>query len=488
MAVVQVHDDWLAIEPAEGAGRTREYFDLRRLADGSTEITQATWDVLVANPPFHESVEDLARKPWGTDETWRQALLRWAEGLRDPQRPEVSIAALSAQIIGTRPEHVPALLNTYGPALLETYPEGSFWFLRADELLGRRLAAIRVLLSVSLVPDFLDHVDDTSGAPPSLSTLRAQSSTGGLSFGGLLDPLMVAFSPCSLGFTFDWMPHAIPFLFGFPGSNVRTHPATPWALHDPRIQQGPFRPGHDWSFGLDLSSGEIESLLQWWVGRLNTVYSHLADPTRFCGPLGHHEPERQTAWLLTFERMLADLVLVQSFVQGPELARQQASFDLLDKAESLLGFGRARTGKGFERLLRRRSMVVRLDEVWARLPVQVQARFRAQTRRAFDGLYDGAVAHALRYRAATASVRVAMRDGRVAAVALEDYVPSLVRAIRNSAHGFIDVLSGDTRDRRLLASHDGSIAPELADVAVLICLGLVADFESVASGAWLPAP
>jgi hypothetical protein len=130
----------------------------------------------------------------------------------------------------------------------------------------------------------------------------------------------------------------------------------------------------------DLAAGQIETLLQWWVTRLNVVYSFLADPTRFGDDLARHSAPRQAAWFLTFERMLADFLLVQTGFQGSELARQQAAFDLLDKAEALLGFGKDGSGKGFERLLRRRSMVQRLDEVWSRLPLQLQPRFRAHTR------------------------------------------------------------------------------------------------------------
>jgi hypothetical protein len=53
---------------------------------------------------------------------------------------------------------------------------------------------------------------------------------------------------------------------------------------------------------------------------------------------------------------VADFLLVQTGFQGAELARQQAALDLLDKLEALLGFGKDGSGRGFERLLRRRSM------------------------------------------------------------------------------------------------------------------------------------
>jgi hypothetical protein len=131
----------------------------------------------------------------------------------------------------------------------------------------------------------------------------------------------------------------------------------------------------------DINSAHAEALLQWWVARLNFVYSYLLDPTNF-DDLGRHAAPRQVATLLTLECLLADLLLVQAGFQGAELARQQAAFDLLDKAEALLGFGVSGSGQGFERLLRRASMLTRLDEVWPRLPLQLQSRFRAHTHRA----------------------------------------------------------------------------------------------------------
>jgi hypothetical protein len=313
--------------------------------------------------------------------------------------------------------------------------------------------------------------------------------TAGLAFSTLLDPILLAFSPTALGVTFDWMPHGIVFLFGKPASLLRKHPSTPWALYDPHVQQGYVRPGNDWPFARGLQAGEIESLLQWWVGRMNIVYSHLLDPTRFCDRLGKHEASRQAAWLLTFERLLADLLSIQSFVQGPELARQQAAFDLLDKAESLLGYDRRRSGQGFERLLRRQTMIARLDKAWDLLPVQLRPRFRRQTRRAYDRLYRGVIEHAFAHRVDSRSVRVAEPDGALRSVAFEEYVPSIVRAVRNSAHGFLDVLTDPAgKDRRLLTTHEGSIPPELGEIAVLVSIALVADFAALAEGRWFTQP
>jgi hypothetical protein len=65
-----------------------------------------------------------------------------------------------------------------------------------------------------------------------------------------------------------------------------------------------------------------------------------------------------------------------------------------------------------------------------------------------------------------------------------------VRAIRNSAHGFIEVMTSEQqqmrRDRALLATHDGKLPPQLGDLVTLLAFAIIADFEGVAEGTWLP--
>lgn len=67
------------------------------------------------------------------------------------------------------------------------------------------------------------------------------------------------------------------------------------------------------------------------------------------------------------ERLIGDALSLLAEPQATELDRIQLAFDLLDKAESLLGYTRRETGKGFEGLLRRgqsRSSTARWE--WSR--------------------------------------------------------------------------------------------------------------------------
>lgn len=206
MSVRAVGDGWAAIAPAEGAGRTHPYFELVRLADASTVITDEIWAPLTANPPWHSAVEDLAPRigaDGAKEPAWRERLLAWSDEIYDPERPEAGFASLSARLMGSSLEEVPALLSAHAQSLLAAHPRGSFWFMRTDELLARRLTVRRALLTFALMPDVLEENDPMVRTLPQLRTLQGRSRTGWLSFGRLLDPLLLAFSPASHGFVFD---------------------------------------------------------------------------------------------------------------------------------------------------------------------------------------------------------------------------------------------------------------------------------------------
>jgi hypothetical protein len=242
-------------------------------------------------------------------------------------------------------------------------------------------------------------------------------------------------------------------------------------------------------FIVGVPEAEIAALFQWWIRQLNTVYTHLLDPTRFADDFARHQPRRQLAWHLTFERMLADMTIVQTGFSHPELSRQQAAFDLLDKLEVMLGYGTERSGKGFSRLLQKSTMVSNLAAVWQKLPVQLRSRFDAYCEELYDTLYTEVRAHAYPHRLTSRGVKVwSEEQNRLEERRDDDYVPQLVRAVRNSAHGFIHVLTSDQkqarRDRAVLGGHDGKLPPQLPDLAALLGFAFVAGFEDVVHGAW----
>jgi len=478
-------EDWLGIAPLEP--QPHAYLTARRLCDAATTLTPDTFVPLLEHPRY-EGDEDTFKSRF-EDGDWRTPIRRYADEMRELGTSEAQIGALRATFLSTPLEEVPAYLCGELPKLFAAFPEGSLWMIDADELLNRRLTLLRMLVSQKLAPEVYDlNIGDSSA--PHFLTLNHQSLTRGLDLGHVIDPLLLAFYPATLGFTMQWMPSTVVFLTGQSSSMLAKYPATPWALYDPGFQSPVESMADRYAdFIIDVGSGPAESLLQWWVTRLNIAYSFLLNPTNFDNGYGNHEPMRQLAWFLTFERLIVDLLLIDTGFSQSELARQISAFDLLDKAETLLGYDRKSSGAGFESMLLRSRMLPRLEEVWANLPVQARQRFRSRATRLYDELYEGVREHTYPHRLTRAAVKViSEKRGKTVAVPTEMYTARLVRALRNSRHGFIDVLTNDERrwDRALLAAHDGYLPSAFPDLVALLAFAMIADFDSVTKKAWLP--
>jgi hypothetical protein len=377
-------------------------------------------------------------------------------------------------------------LSEQAAVLLDTFPNGSLWLVETDALLPARQSLLRILLNQELIPDVFP--DNPDGQLAGLVMLQEHSLTGA-SFAALLDPILLVFPPTTLGFAFDWMPHSLFFSTGFAGLLTEDHPPTFASVYSPRIQSG-F--GFHWGESTvwdKVGAATGETLLQWWVTRLNRIYSHACDPTRFGDSLGRFRPTRQAAWQLTFERMLADLLVIRSSPQASTLMLHQAAFDLLDKAEALLDYGSKKSGMGFQRLLRRGEMIDRLNRKWNTcLPVQLRGRFRKYTEHLYARLYEEIRADAYSHRVTQRGILVWSDDEeRLIERQMDDYVPKLIRAIRNSAHGLIEQLESPHKhkERNLIATHTGKLPAVLPDLAALIGFALVADADGLCEGNWI---
>lgn len=482
----EVADGWGAVEPTEGAGAVYPYFKLRRLADAATSISEETWAPLRDSPAHDKGGMEARTSPSGPPTSdWAIALVAWADKIYAARRPGSEFVAIEAKLGAAPIQAVPEFLSQQVPALFETFPLGSLWFMETDGLLSRRLSLQRILLNQELIPDLFD-LDQSE--LPALQLLQEHSLTNGASFSPLYDPLLLAFPPTTLGFAFDWMPHALVFSAGFAGMLLEGHPPTMASIYAPRLQSGYGFHWQEAAIWEDVEPGEIEVLLQWWPTRLNVIYSHALDPTNFADEAARYRPERQVAWMLTFERLVADSLVIRANPHGSGLVLQQAAFDLLDKAEVLLGYG-ADTGKGFQRLLRRAEMTEVLDRVWeTRLPVQMQQRFKRYADHLFEKLYEQIRAEAYEHRVADDGVFVwSDPENRLIKRNWEDYLPKLIRAIRNSAHGLVEQLEAPSQHkaRNIIATHSGKLPSVLPDLAALISFALIADAERLCDGSFL---
>ena len=480
-------DGFGLVAPAEGGGSVFPYFQITKLCDAGTNLTASTWQPLVDHPAVLPSGEFSPRtRPGGApDPDWRKTLKAHADSLAGSGLRGAELAAISAMIGALEPHEVPSYLQAQVPVLFEGHPDGALWFFQADGLLSRRLGLLRVLLAFELLPDYAQAVRSAEDAHPQIKTLQVHTLTHGFEFHHLVEPILLSIPPAALGYVCPWSPNALVFTFGYPASLVDPHPATFASLYAPGLQFGEFGAHWDAAFFEGITRGEIESLLQWWVSRLNVIYSHATDPTAFANKSGRTLPSEMTTWLMTVERMLADLLAIASIPQGAPITRLTMAFDLLDKAEALLGYGKQRTGDGMKRLLNRTEMLRRLNRVWDdRLPLQLRDRFKRHTHELYDRVYEGVRDEAYDYRVHGNGIRVwAPETRRLRQWSWDAYVPVVVRGVRNSAHGLLEAL--DSAERAAIESHSGQLPAELPDLACLIAIALIADAEKLCAGTWL---
>lgn len=451
------------VRPAEGARATRAFLQAHRLCDSGTQLTAATWAPLAGHPGYEAN-------PGA-----RERLLREADRLARIGSPEAMLESVGSAVAGLPNNELPRWLDANVGALFQHFPDGSLWLVSVDPVLPARLTMLGGFFALDVTTDFPLNPQNHIG----FDALDEHSLTRGVAFAKTIDPALLAFSPGTVGFSFDRQPHALVLLFGDTYELRREPPRSLSALYEPRAFEPTGVPWDNPEFRENLPASDIESLLQWWVSRLNVFYSHAADPTRFVDGNGAHDAIAQTAWLLTFERLLADATLILGSPQLPALARLGAAFDFLDKAEALLGYGRHSSGAGFKKLLQKTAMTDRLRQAWdVSLPLRLRARFQRHAEELFASTYAEIHDHALSFRRTAAGVKVGRAgDNTTPERALEEYVPDLVRATRNSSHGFLDALRAD--QRFLLGTHDGHMPAQLADLAAFLLFGLAADADAV---------
>lgn len=270
-------EGWGAVEPIEGAGVVFPYFKAHKLCDAKTQLTAETWEPLRRNPGWAKNdLQALRTSPSGApDPDWQKYLLEWGDKVAKEGRRGSDLAAVSATLTALPPEQVPDYLQAQVPAFFEGNPNGSFWFFEVDPLAPRRIALLRVLLALEMVPDLLE----ASGPPlPKIRTLQEHSLTNGIAFEALVEPLLLAIPPTALGYSFSLMPHGLVFLFGHPTLITEKHPPTVASLYVPRLHGS--GAGFHWresDFWEGVGGAEVETLFQWWVSRLNVIYSHALD-------------------------------------------------------------------------------------------------------------------------------------------------------------------------------------------------------------------
>ena len=426
------------------------------------ESRERIWEILAAHPRRdhdHGALFDAA--------------IADAQRMVGMGTPEGLIGGLSLRLLVTSNKDLRPFLEHELDGLFLAFPTSTLWMLIADDRLLSRIALTHILFQLEKTPDL--RLGRTEDGEDHRRSLWEHSGTGGVAFGNAVQPIFLAFSPAATGFAFDLHPHALLLEYGAVTDLRRQNPCSLGSLYDVDILKSavPNRGLPGWS--KRVPGQTLGSLLAWWVNRINRLYWIATDPTCFVDASGHHDSSAQLGYLLTLERVLGDMRTLGASPQAAPLVRLNLAFDLLDKLETLMGYGPRSSGDGFALLLDRSKTLPRLERAFSRvMPLTVAPRFSARARELFNEVYEELRLGVLNPRLRDEGVLVGQDE--LTLMPWDEYVGRLIRSVRNSSHGLLGQLTG-RRHVDLAATHTGSMPSGLPDLAFLIALGILSEPE-----------
>jgi hypothetical protein len=454
-------DGTAVVEP----GMLPALLESRRLASPS-EDRRRMWQILAEHPRRDEQSPHEAR---AIEEINRRAELGTAEGM---------LSALALLLLVTSNADLRTRLEPQLDPLWASIPEMTMWLIIANDALLSRLSMMQLLFQYKYTADLNPKqlIDDHR------RSLAAQSLIGRVATSDAVQPIFLLFSPAATGFAAAWLPHTLALEFGGAVDLRKSYPLSLNSIYEPRVLNRPATEQRRDVWVNSIPKGQLGSLLPWWVSRLNLLYGIATDPSRFTTDEGDHDSAAQLAFLLTVERVIADLQMLSAEPQAPALTRLGATFDLIDKLETLLGYGPVakrkygdewRSGAGFVRLLNADEAKPLMRRGFNKMPQQFAAKFTEHGEALFATMYDELRDEVLAARVAPDGVRIGLNGETT--VKTEEYAGRVIRAVRNSSHGLLDQLAG--REAEIAASHTGALPDSLPELACLIAVALLADPE-----------
>lgn len=196
----EVVEGWGLVSPNEGVGTVYPYFKTTKLCDANTTLTESTFDALAKNPAWprdHIPARTAPDKDATTD--WPKALIEWGNKVSANGRRGSDLVGVSANLGGLSPDEVPNYLLHQAPLFFKENPDSSLWFFEVDQLFTGRTVLLRVLLALDTMPDFIEANEDDPGGIK-IQTLQEHSLTGGIANEALVEVLLLAIPPSTMGF------------------------------------------------------------------------------------------------------------------------------------------------------------------------------------------------------------------------------------------------------------------------------------------------
>jgi len=414
----------------EGASRSEPFQRLR------------TWPHDDAILPSAESVE-------------HEVLTALATATSDPDWWQYARLA----VMTARGASLPNLVQTLYATALTRHPGMQLWAIEIDNRLIHRFAIMRALFAARETPDLL------AVSPQEFSGFQAgrgQMPASLLGLGPYIEPCLLAGAPWAAGMVAPRHDGILVFLFAEPELSAEpdapnllavSRPRSLGAIRTPRARAELRR------------TGSALALVRWWVEGIDRLLSQLTDPARYRDQSGDHDARAQVAAVMSLERLFATVQAVLAH-DGDDFVRLRLFFDALDLAVGLR--------LGDDRSLKRHDWLERrLLELQENLPSDVASQVIPRCQLGLRGL-DKAANGFFASRMDDGKIRLPRLgqsgiDEVAPGVAVSDYL----QLVRNAVYSFLK-FPEEPRSVALMASHDGILPAEIADLAWFYLVRLLA--------------
>jgi hypothetical protein len=247
-------------------------------------------------------------------------------------------------------------------------------------------------------------------------------------------------------------------------------------LADPESREFDQLVHHRYQFGSSIEPLSLEAFLRWSLDRLNYVIRETSDPANFIDKAGAVDFTFCFEHNLTLIRVLKLVLQVAATEELP-----QGKLRAFEVADVLEGLARAHRGGApgefFKFLFTPDRALDVIKSSMKSLPEGVRGRFELFAEILYRQLRDTAIASIWLTNAVTDSgIIVKSKDLKNQEIkSVDDYTGELVRALRNTHHGYFTHLDPANRPSRYLAISTGDLPDGVSSLPLVWVLALLSD-------------
>lgn len=398
----------------------------------------------------------------GGDDLWnvaRQAHSRLTE--RFPEDSAAMLMSMQMLIAASRSAADAELITqeAFKEYLLPSADNPSVYLVEVSDTLGYRFTAARTLLATK---------DDVTSETFKAEGLISRSSKGlfsdtSMGFSAYFACMCASLSPAVWAYPIGRPGGVILLLFGeaMVGQESLARDKIQLLSPDRRRREEDLTPPSNPKIYIRAA--------EWWVEQLSTLFSIITEPANYADD-GVFDPAEATERLLSVEQLFRDCQSILTMTRDDH-ARSSLTFTLLKRLEGLI------PGYRWKKVVGRNSLEAILEKLRSDVPTELHDVFLRRAERAVRSV---AVLERGFFAAGDdpeSPIFLPDKNGIRVATDRRNAVTEWLQLVRNSLHGFD---KPSTRDRALLAAHDGEIPGDFADVAWLHLLDVVAHPEKLA--------